>query len=82
MVEVTTSGSELVELSICNNFIVALRYKLRMFGVRFQGLVYVLCDNLGVVKNMIIPELVLQYRYNVINYHSVREAFDKVPTAK
>ena len=57
MVEVTTSGSELVELSICNNFIVALRYKLRMFGVRFQGLVYVLCDNLGVVKNMIIPEL-------------------------
>ena len=36
-VEATTFGSEFVALSICKELIVALRYKLHMFGVPLDG---------------------------------------------
>ena len=54
--------------------IVALRYKLRMFGIPITGPASVLCDNQGVVKNTSRPESALSKRHNAINYHSVREA--------
>jgi len=54
--------------------IVALRYKLRMFGIPLRGPASVLCDNQGVVKNTSIPESTLSKRHNAINYHAVREA--------
>ena len=73
-VESSTFGSKLVALRICKDLIVALRYKLRMFGVRINGPAYVFCNNRGVVKNMSIPESVLHKKHNVINYHAVREA--------
>ena len=73
-VESATFGSELVALRICKELIVALRYKLRMFGVNLQGPASVFCDNRGVVKNMSIPESVLHKKHNAINYHAVREA--------
>jgi hypothetical protein len=54
---------------------VALRDKLRMFGVPINGPANVFCcDNRGVVKNASTPESVLQKKHNVINYHAVREA--------
>ena len=52
----------------------ALRYKLRMFGVPITGPVNVFCDNNGVVKNASIPHSTLAKRHNAINYHAIREA--------
>jgi hypothetical protein len=59
---------------VCKELIVALRYKLRMFGVDIDGPANVFCDNRGVVKNMSIPESTLMRKHNAINYHAVREA--------
>jgi hypothetical protein len=73
-VEAATFGSEFVALRICKELIVALRYKLRMFGVPIEGPTNVFCDNRGVVKNVSIPESTLMKKHNAINYHAVREA--------
>ena len=73
-VEAATFGSEFVALRICKELIVALRYKLRMFGVPVEGPANVFCDNRGVVKNASIPESTLAKKHNAINYHAVREA--------
>jgi Reverse transcriptase (RNA-dependent DNA polymerase) len=73
-VEAATFGSEFVALRVCKELIVALRYKLRMFGVPIEGPANVFCDNRGVVKNASIPESTLMKKHNAINYHAVREA--------
>jgi hypothetical protein len=73
-VEVATFGSEMDALQICKELIVAMHYKLRMFGVEVDGPANVFCDNHGVVKNISIPELMLMKNHNAINYHAVREA--------
>ena len=52
----------------------ALRYKLRMFGVPIEGPANVFCDNRGIVKNVSIPESTLMKKHNAINYLAVREA--------
>ena len=61
-------------LRICKELIVALQYKLWMFGVLVEGQANVFCDNQGVVKNASIPESTLAKKHNAINYHVVREA--------
>jgi hypothetical protein len=61
----------MVALRICQDLIVGLRYKLRMFGVPIDGPANVFCDNHGVVKNVSILELTLLKRHNAINYHIV-----------
>ena len=73
-VEAATFGSDFVALCICKELIVALHYKLRMFGVPLDGPVDVFCDNRGVVMNVSKPESTLQKKHNAINYHAVREA--------
>ena len=73
-VESSTFGSEFVALRNAKDVIVALRYKLRMFGIPLEGPAQVYCDNQGVVKNTSIPESVLSKKHNAINYHAVREA--------
>jgi hypothetical protein len=73
-VESSSFGSEFVALRTARDMIVALRYKLRMFGIPIIGPASVLCDNQGVVKNASLPESTLSKRHNAINYHSVREA--------
>lgn len=73
-VETSTFGSEFVAIRIAKELIVALRYKLRMFGVPIDGPANVLCDNQGVVKNTSIPESVLNKKHVSIAYHTVREA--------
>jgi hypothetical protein len=73
-VETSTFGSEFVALRTARDMIVALRYKLRMFGIPIEGPAYVYCDNQGVVKNVSIPESVLSKKHNAINYHAVRES--------
>ena len=54
--------------------IVALRYKLRMFGVPINGPASIMCDNQGIVKNTSIPDSTLTKRHNAINYHIIQEA--------
>jgi hypothetical protein len=73
-VESASFGSEFVALRAARDMIVALRYKLRMFGIPVIGPANVLCDNQGVVKNTSIPESTLSKRHNSINYHTVRES--------
>jgi hypothetical protein len=67
-VEAATFGSEMVALRICKELIVAIHYKLRMFGVEVDGPANVFCDNRG------IPESTLMKKHNAIDYHVVREA--------
>ena len=73
-VEVAMFGSEFVALRAAKDMLVALRYKLRMFGVPIDGPANIFCDNNGVVKNTTIPESMLAKKHNAINYHAVREA--------
>ena len=68
-VGVANFGSKLVALRICKDLIVALRYKLRMFGVIFEGPAYVLCDNRRGVKITRITKLLLYKKQNTINYN-------------
>jgi hypothetical protein len=72
-VETSTFGSEFVAMRIAKEMIVALRYKMRMFGVPIDGPANVLCDNQGVVKITSIPESVLNKKHVSIAYHTVRE---------
>ncbi len=64
-------GSELVALRICKELIVALRYKLHMFGVLIDGPANVFCDNHGVMKNVSILESMLMKKHSSINYNMV-----------
>jgi hypothetical protein len=64
----------MVAFWICKELIVAICYKLQMFGVEIDGPANVFCDNHGVVKNISIPESTLMKKHNAINYHVVREA--------
>ena len=73
-VETSTFGSEFVALRTARDMIIAMRYKLRMFGVPLDGPAQVFCDNQGVVKNTSLPESVLSKKHNAINYHAGREA--------
>jgi hypothetical protein len=66
-VESSTFGSELVALRIARDLLVALRIKLKMFGVPINGLLNVFCDNQGVVYNISIPESTLTKKHNAIN---------------
>ncbi len=73
-VETSTFGSEFVAMRTARDLIIAMRYKLRTFGVPIDGPAQVYCDNQGVVKSTSIPESVLSKKHNAINYHAVREA--------
>jgi len=73
-VESSTFGSEFIAMCIATDLLVALRYKLRMFGVPLCGPANVFCDNQGVVNNTTLPESVLNKKHNQICYHRVREA--------
>jgi hypothetical protein len=55
-VESTSFGSEFVALRAAKYMLVALQYKLQMFGVPIDGPANVFCDNSGVVKNTMIPQ--------------------------
>jgi hypothetical protein len=73
-VETSTFGSEFVAMKVAKELIVALRYKLGMFGVPITGPVNVLGENQGVVKNTSIPKSTLNKKHVSIAYHIVRKA--------
>jgi hypothetical protein len=73
-VESTSFGSEFVALRAAKYMLVALQYKLQMFGVPIDGPANVFCDNNGVVKNTMRPESMLAKKHYAINSHAVHEA--------
>ena len=52
----------------------SLRYKLRMFGIPFEGPTDIFCDNESVFKDVSRPESVLSKKQHSISYHAAREA--------
>jgi hypothetical protein len=59
-------------MKVCVEHIVALRYKLRMFGVPVDEPADILCDNEAVVNNSSKIESTLHKKHNSIAYHMVR----------
>ena len=47
----------------------ALRYKLRTFGVPFDGATNIFCDNEAVTKNYSDPTSTLKKKHHLIAYH-------------
>ena len=54
--------------------IIALRFKLRMFGIPIDGEADILCDNLSVVNNASKFESTLNKKHTLIVYHAIRWA--------
>lgn len=73
-VESSSFGSEFIALRIAIEHIIALRYKLRMFGIELRGPTNVFCDNQSVSRNSNTPTSMLNKKHNAICYHKVREA--------
>jgi len=73
-VESSTFGSEMNALRIAVDQIQALRYKLRMMGIRCEIPADVYCDNQSVTKSVSQPEVTLSKKHNAICYHRIREA--------
>jgi hypothetical protein len=71
-VESSAFSSEFIAMKICVEHIVALRYKLLMFGVPVDGPADILCDNEAVVNNSSKIESTLHKKHNSIAYHMVR----------
>jgi hypothetical protein len=63
-------------LKTATEMIIALRYKLRMFGIPLEGdgAANIYCDNEAVWKNSSTPESVLSKKQHSIAYHYCRQA--------
>ena len=62
-----------VVLRIASELIVPLRYKLRMFGIPFNGPAQVSCNNEAVYKNAAFAHTTLKKKHNSMCFHRVRE---------
>ena len=61
-------------MRIAVDLIQALRYKLRMMGIRIESPTELYCDNESVCKNSSIDSSTLSKKHVSICYHRVREA--------
>ena len=59
---------------VARDLVLALCYTLRIFGVSLDGPSDEMCDNKGVVKNMIMHQYTSVKKHNAVNYHVVRKA--------
>ena len=57
----------------CVSTIESLRFKLRMFGVLFEGPAHIYCDNESVVNSLSKVESTLDKKHNSVAYHYVRD---------
>ena len=73
-VESSSFGSEFIAMRSAVEAIIALRIKLRYFGVPIHGPANVLADNESVVRNTRDFESTLHKKHNAIAYHRCREA--------
>jgi len=72
-VESSSHGSEFIALKQCCEYIIGLRYKLRMMGIPCVGPSYIEGDNKSVLANTTIPDSKLRKKNQSICYHMVRE---------
>ena len=72
-VESATFGAEMVAMRVARDLTVALRIKLKMFGVPIDGPADFFYDNNSVVKNTSISTSMLAKKHNSVNYHIIRE---------
>ena len=73
-IETSVFGAEFVAMKYGMEKLRALRYKLRMMGVRVDAPSYIYGDNQAVVKNTQRPESQLGKKNNSICYHFARES--------
>ena len=73
-VETSTFGYRFTALKLAVELVIALQYKLRMFGVPIKVPTDMLYDNVLVFNNTSTPESVLCKKYHSIAYHICREA--------
>ena len=73
-VETSTFGYRFTALKLAVELVIALQYKLRMFGVPIKVPTDMLYDNVLVFNNTSTPESVLCKKYHSISYHKYREA--------
>ena len=73
-IESSAFSSEFIAMKTCVEDIIALRYKMRMFGMVIDGPASVLCDNMSVVNNTSKLSSKLNKKHNSIAYHAVRWA--------
>lgn len=73
-VESATFGAEMVAMRVARDLTVALRIKLKMFGVPIDGPADFFYDNDSVVKNTSISTSMLAKKHNSVNYHIIRES--------
>ena len=72
-IEAATYGAELVMGRVALEASVAMRYKLRMLGVKVETPTLLLCDNQSVVFNLQLPSSALKKKHHACNYHRARE---------
>ena len=72
MVETSAFSSEFIAMKVCIEMVRALRYKLRIFGVKIGGPAHIFCDDEAVVKNCSNVESVLNKKHNYLAYHMTR----------
>ena len=73
-VETSTFSSEFIAMKACVEQIIALRYKLRMFGVAVDQPADVLCDNQSCVNNSSKVDSTLNRKHCSLAYHFVRHS--------
>ena len=71
-VESSAFSAEFIALKCVTEYIQALRFKLRMFGLVIDEATNIFFDNESVVKNCTKVESVLNKKHNSIAYHYVR----------
>ena len=71
-VEASTYGSEFVDMRIIVEMIIALRYKLCLFGVPIDGPCNVFCDNDTVSRTDMREETTLKKKHLSIAFHKTK----------
>ena len=74
LVEISAFGAEFIAAKECVEALRGLRYKLRMMGIPILGSTFFYIDNMSVLKNISIPQSVLNRESNMIAYHFVWES--------
>ena len=73
-VKTSTFGSEFTALKLAVELVIALWYKLRMFGLPLEGPTDILFNKKAVFKNISTPESVVRKKHHSITYHICRDA--------
>ena len=75
-VEMSTFISEFTALKLAVELVIALQYKMHMFGVPLEGANDMFCDKNEVLKNTYTPESMLHKKHHSIAYNKLREDVD------